>query len=136
MENKVYVDGADIQNANPSVDPTTDRKEIHYTLNKKGADDFYNLSVIASQENRFIAIVLDRKIVSVLSCRETHPRRIGAHHGHLHQGGHRGLLPEAQERRHARLHEVPGGAGHGPEPGRGLHPLGRHAPPSSASEWS
>jgi len=73
VENKIYVDGADIQNANPSMDPTTDRHEIHYTLNRKGADDFYNLSVIASQESRFIAIVLDRKIVSVLSCREPIP---------------------------------------------------------------
>jgi protein-export membrane protein SecD/preprotein translocase SecF subunit len=73
VENKVYVDGADITNANPSVDPNTDRNEIHYTLNRKGSDDFYNLSVIASQENRLIAIVLDRKIVSVLSCREPIP---------------------------------------------------------------
>ena len=73
VENKVYVDGADITNANPSVDPNTDRQEIHYTLNKKGADDFYNLSVIGSQENRLIAIVLDRKIVSVLSVREPIP---------------------------------------------------------------
>jgi protein-export membrane protein SecD/preprotein translocase SecF subunit len=73
VENKVYVDGADIQNANPSMDPTTDRHEIHYTLNRKGSEDFYNLSVIASQENRLIAIVLDRKIVSVLSCREPIP---------------------------------------------------------------
>lgn len=73
VENRVYVDGADITNSNPSIDPNTDRNEIHYTLNKKGSDDFYNLSVIASQENRLIAIVLDRKIVSVLSCREPIP---------------------------------------------------------------
>ena len=73
VENRVYVDGADITNSNPSVDPNTDRHEIHYTLNQKGSNDFYNLSVIASQENRLIAIVLDRKIVSVLSCREPIP---------------------------------------------------------------
>ncbi|HWQ09815.1 MAG TPA: protein translocase subunit SecD [Holophaga sp.] len=73
VENRVYVDGADITNSNPSVDPNTDRNEIHYTLNKKGSDDFYNLSVLASNENRLIAIVLDRKIVSVLSCREPIP---------------------------------------------------------------
>ena len=73
VENRVYVDGADIMNSNPSVDPNTDRHEIHYTLNKKGSDDFYNLSVLASNENRLIAIVLDRKIVSVLSCREPIP---------------------------------------------------------------
>jgi len=73
VENRIYVDGADITNSNPSVDPNTDRQEIHYTLNTKGADDFYNLSVIASNENRLIAIVLDRKIVSVLSCREPIP---------------------------------------------------------------
>lgn len=73
VENKVYVDGADIQNSNPSVDPITDRHEIHYTLNNKGSNDFFELSKLASEENRLIAIVLDRKIVSVLSCREPIP---------------------------------------------------------------
>ena len=73
VENRVYVDGADITNSNPSIDPNTDRNEIHYTLNQKGTDDFYNLSVLASNENRLIAIVLDRKVVSVLSCREPIP---------------------------------------------------------------
>jgi protein-export membrane protein SecD/preprotein translocase SecF subunit len=73
VENKVYVDGADITNASPSMDPTTDRPVVHYTLNNKGTNDFYNLSVIASNENRLIAIALDRKIVSILSCREPIP---------------------------------------------------------------
>ncbi|MDR3671577.1 MAG: protein translocase subunit SecD [Holophaga sp.] len=70
VEEKVYVDGADINKADPSVDPTTDAPQINYTLNKKGADDFAVLSGIAADENRLIAIVLDRKIVSTLSCRE------------------------------------------------------------------
>jgi len=70
VEEKVYVDGADINKADPSVDPTTDSPQINYTLNKKGADDFAVLSGIAADENRLIAIVLDRKIVSTLSCRE------------------------------------------------------------------
>ena len=73
VENRVYVNGADIMNSNPSVDPNTNRHEIHYTLNNKGSNDFYDLSVLASNENRLIAIVLDRKIVSVLSCREPIP---------------------------------------------------------------
>ena len=55
------------------MDPNTNRNEIHYTLNTKGSNDFYDLSVLASNENRLIAIVLDRKIVSVLSCREPIP---------------------------------------------------------------
>jgi preprotein translocase subunit SecD len=70
VEEKVYVDGADINKADPSVDPTTDAPQINYTLNKKGADDFATLSGIAADEQRLIAIVLDRKIVSTLSCRE------------------------------------------------------------------
>jgi len=70
VEEKVYVDGADINKADPSVDPTTDSPQINYTLNKKGADDFATLSGIAADEQRLIAIVLDRKIVSTLSCRE------------------------------------------------------------------
>ena len=70
VEEKVYVDGADIVKADPSVDPSTDANQINYTLNKKGADDFATLSGIAADEQRLIAIVLDRKIVSTLSCRE------------------------------------------------------------------
>jgi len=73
VEEKVYVDGADITKANPDVNPQTDNYEISYILNKKGADDFYNLSGIASEENRRIAVVLDRKIVSVLWCKEKIP---------------------------------------------------------------
>jgi protein-export membrane protein SecD/preprotein translocase SecF subunit len=73
VENKVYVDGGDITGANGTVDPNTDRNEIHYTLNRKGSDDFYNLSGIAAEEGRLIAIALDRKVVSVLSCREKIP---------------------------------------------------------------
>ena len=70
VEEKVYVDGADIVKADPSVDPSTDSPQINYTLNKKGSDDFATLSGIAADEQRLIAIVLDRKIVSTLSCRE------------------------------------------------------------------
>ena len=70
VEEKVYVDGADIVRADPAIDPTTDLPEIRYTLNKKGSDDFATLSGIAADEQRLIAIVLDRKIVSTLTCRE------------------------------------------------------------------
>ena len=70
LEEKVYVDGADIIKADPSQDPQTDAHQINYVLNKKGADDFGTLSGIAADENRLIAIVLDRKVVSTLSCRE------------------------------------------------------------------
>jgi len=73
VEEKVYVDGADITRADPTVNSQTDQYEISYVLNHKGADDFYNLSSIASEENRRIAVVLDRKIVSVLWCKEKIP---------------------------------------------------------------
>jgi len=70
VEEKVYVDGSHIVKADPSVDPQTDANQINYTLDKIGADDFATLSGIAADEQRLIAIVLDRKIVSTLSCRE------------------------------------------------------------------
>jgi preprotein translocase subunit SecD len=70
VEQKVYVDGADINRAEPSIDSQTDAPQINYTLNKKGSDDFATLSGIAADQQRLIAIVLDRKIVSTLSCRE------------------------------------------------------------------
>ncbi len=73
VEEKVYVDGADITKAEPSINPQTDQHEISYVLNRKGADDFYNLSGIAAEENRRIAVVLDRKVVSILWCKEKIP---------------------------------------------------------------
>jgi preprotein translocase subunit SecD len=73
VEEKVYVDGADITRADATTNSQTDQYEISYVLNRKGADDFYALSGIASEENRRIAVVLDRKVVSVLWCKEKIP---------------------------------------------------------------
>lgn len=73
FEEKVYVDGADVVTAYPSVDQTTNRNEIAYTLNGKGADAFLTLSRIASEEKRLIGILLDRKVVSVLHCDQPIP---------------------------------------------------------------
>ena len=70
VEEKVYVDGADIIKADPGQNPQTDAYQISYVLNHKGADDFGVLSGIAADENRLIAIVLDRKVVSTLTCKE------------------------------------------------------------------
>jgi preprotein translocase subunit SecD len=70
VEEKVWVDGSHITRADPSVDTSTDQPQINYTLDKVGADDFATLSGIAADEQRLIAIVLDRKVVSTLSCRE------------------------------------------------------------------
>jgi preprotein translocase subunit SecD len=70
VEEKVYVDGADITRAEPAQNPTTDLPEIHFSLNNKGSNDFATLSGIAADQERLIAIVLDRKIVSTLTCRE------------------------------------------------------------------
>ncbi|MFZ1613263.1 MAG: protein translocase subunit SecD, partial [Holophaga sp.] len=73
VETKVYVDGGDISDAHRAVNQTTDANEINFTLNRKGADDFATLTGIASDEGRLISIVLDRKIVSNLSCKEKIP---------------------------------------------------------------
>ena len=70
VEEKVYVDGADIIKADPGQNPQTDAYQISYVLNHKGADDFGVLSGIAADENRLIAIVLDRKVVTTLMCKE------------------------------------------------------------------
>ena len=68
VESKVYVDGGDITDARRSPDPNSDQSRIHFTLNAKGARDFYALTQIASVESRLIVITLDRKIFSVLAC--------------------------------------------------------------------
>ena len=73
VETKVMVDGGDISDAHRAVNSTTDQNEINFTLNRKGADDFATLTGIASEEGRLISIVLDRKIVSNLSCKEKIP---------------------------------------------------------------
>ncbi len=70
VETKVYVDGGDITDAHRAVNPNTDASEINFTLNRKGGEDFYNLTGIASEEGRLISIVLDRKVVSNLSCKD------------------------------------------------------------------
>jgi len=70
VESKVWVDGADIIDAHGAVNPQTDAHEINYTLNKRGADAFATVTGIASEEQRLMTILLDRKAVSVLSARE------------------------------------------------------------------
>lgn len=70
VEQKSYVDGGDIVDAHRWVNPQTDFNEINFTLNRKGADDFATLTGIASEEGRLIAILLDHKIVSLISTRE------------------------------------------------------------------
>jgi len=68
VELKSYVDGADITRANPAIDSTTENHVINFTLNSKGSDDFYQLSKIAATEKRQIAVLLDKKVVSILRC--------------------------------------------------------------------
>ncbi|MCL1892913.1 MAG: protein translocase subunit SecD [Holophagaceae bacterium] len=68
VELKSFVDGADITRAMPGLDPLSESHEIHFSLNSKGADDFHQLTKIASSENRQIAILLDKKLVSALGC--------------------------------------------------------------------
>lgn len=70
LESRVAVDGADIIDSHRASNSQTEANEVNFTLNKKGDDDFARLTGIASEENRLIAIVLDRKIVTELSAKE------------------------------------------------------------------
>ena len=70
VESRQGLDGADIIDANRSQDPNTGANEVNFTLNKKGADAFANLTGIAADQNRLMAIILDHRIISVLSARE------------------------------------------------------------------
>ncbi|HET6329267.1 MAG TPA: protein translocase subunit SecD [Holophagaceae bacterium] len=70
VESRQGLDGADIIDANRSQDPNTGSNEVNFTLNKKGADAFAALTGIASDQNRLMAIILDHRIISVLSARE------------------------------------------------------------------
>ena len=73
VEIKSYVDGADVTRAMPAIDPTTESHIINFSLNSKGADAFYELTKIASSENRLIAVLLDKKVVSMLGCQKPIP---------------------------------------------------------------
>ena len=70
LESRVAVDGADIIDSHRASNSQTEANEVNFTLNKKGDDDFARLTGTASEENRLIAIVLDRKIVTELSAKE------------------------------------------------------------------
>lgn len=73
METKVQFDGTSITDARRAVDQNTDRNEINFTLDHKGAEINYQVSVWSVEEGRYFAFCLDRKIVSVLSARERIP---------------------------------------------------------------
>jgi protein-export membrane protein SecD/preprotein translocase SecF subunit len=70
LESRIAVDGADIIDSHRASNSQTEANEVNFTLNKKGDDDFARLTGVASEENRLIAIVLDRKIVTELSAKE------------------------------------------------------------------
>jgi preprotein translocase subunit SecD len=70
VESRQGLDGADIIDANRSQDPNTGSNEVNFTLNKKGSDAFATLTGIAADQNRLMAIILDHRIISVLSARE------------------------------------------------------------------
>ena len=70
LESRVAVDGADIIDAHRASNSQTEANEVNFTLNKKGDDDFARLTGTASEESRYIAIVLDGKIVTELTAKE------------------------------------------------------------------
>jgi protein-export membrane protein SecD/preprotein translocase SecF subunit len=73
VENRVQVDGKDIIDAHRAPNPQTEQNEINFTLNRTGTDAFYQATKVMADEGRLIAVVLDRKIASVLSAREPIP---------------------------------------------------------------
>lgn len=73
LENKVQFDGSSVTEAHRYLDPQTDRNEVSFLLDKKGADANYQVSVWSVEEGRLFAFVLDSKIISVLSAREKIP---------------------------------------------------------------
>ncbi|MBS1766833.1 MAG: protein translocase subunit SecD [Acidobacteria bacterium] len=64
------LDGADIIDASRGQDPNTGANNVNFTLNAKGAKEFADLTGIAADQNRLMAIILDHRIISVLSARE------------------------------------------------------------------
>lgn len=70
LDTSLVVDGADIIDAHRGSNPTTGANDVDFTLNQKGDDDFAKMTGIAADENRLIAIVLDRKIVTELSAKQ------------------------------------------------------------------
>jgi len=73
VESRVYVNGSHIKRAYPGGRQNSDAIAIHFEMDSKGGDDFYELSRIASEEQRSIVISLDRKVVSVLRCEKPIP---------------------------------------------------------------
>jgi protein-export membrane protein SecD/preprotein translocase SecF subunit len=70
LESRVGLDGADIIDSHRASNSQTEANEVNFTLNKKGDDDFARLTGIASEENRLIAVVLDRKVVTSMTSKE------------------------------------------------------------------
>ncbi len=70
LESKVGMDGADIIEAYAEPGPNGIGNAVHFTLNHKGAEDFSKLTGVASEENRQMAIVLDRKVTTILGAQE------------------------------------------------------------------
>ena len=70
VESRQGLDGADIIDASRGQDQNTNANEVNFTLNAKGTTDFANLTGIASDQNRLMAIILDHRIISVLSAQE------------------------------------------------------------------
>ena len=70
VESRRGLDGADIIDASHGQDQNTGANEVNFTLNSKGAKDFADLTGIASEQSRLMAIILDHRIISVLSAHE------------------------------------------------------------------
>ena len=70
LETKVQFDGSSITNAYPARDPQTEAYQVHFTLDKKGAEANEYVSGVSVEEGRLFSFVLDRKVVSTLSARE------------------------------------------------------------------
>jgi protein-export membrane protein SecD len=71
VESKTGMDGADIIDAHRNQNQNNPLvNEVNFTLNQKGANDFADLTGLAVKDGRSLAILLDRKIISLLGVNE------------------------------------------------------------------
>ncbi len=70
LDTSLVVDGADIIDANRAQNPETNANEVNFTLDKKGDDAFAQMTGIAADQGRVMAIVLDGKIIEELTAKE------------------------------------------------------------------
>ena len=67
VESRQGLNGADITEAYRAQDPNTGSNTVHINLNKTGAEAFSRITGIAHDDDRRMAIILDHRVISILS---------------------------------------------------------------------